>query len=56
MPAEETTLTDLMFKQISTASRGAGVDLYGLTESGKVFLFDEDKGYWVPIIMGTPTT
>jgi hypothetical protein len=30
------------------------VELYGLTDGGKVFLLDEDKGYWVPLVMETP--
>jgi hypothetical protein len=30
------------------------VELYGLTDDGKAFFLDEDKGYWVPLMMGTP--
>lgn len=54
MPPKEQELADLTFKQIATATRGAGVELYGLTDGGKVFLLDEDKGYWVPLVMETP--
>ncbi|MGD0264400.1 MAG: hypothetical protein ABSD47_05495 [Candidatus Methylomirabilota bacterium] len=54
MPPKKPELQDLTFKQIATANRGKQVELYGLTDDGKAFFLDEDKGYWVPLMMGTP--
>ena len=54
MPPKKKGLMDLTFKQIATATSAGKVDLYGLTDDGRVFLLDGKKGYWVPLVMGTP--
>jgi hypothetical protein len=58
MPAKKQQKTqrlmELTFKQIATATRGKEVELYGLTEKGKVFLLVKNRGYWTPCPMGTP--
>ena len=58
MPAKKQQKTqqlmELTFKQIATATRGKEVELYGLTENGKVFLLVKNREYWTPCPMGTP--
>jgi hypothetical protein len=58
MPAKKQKKTqplmELTFKQIATAPRGKEIELYGLTENGKVFLLAKNRGYWTPCPMGTP--
>ncbi len=54
MPAKMQQLMELTFKQIATATLGKEVELYGLTENGKVFLLVKNRGYWTPCPMGAP--
>ena len=44
---------ELAFQQISTATKGEDVEVYGLTAGGKVFFLDKDKACWIPILMRT---
>jgi hypothetical protein len=44
-------LEQLTFKMIAA---GAQDGLYGLTDEGKVFAWNQSKRYWVPMGMATP--
>lgn len=45
-------LEQLTFRMIAA---GPNRELYGLTNRGKVFVWNQGKRYWVPMGMATPT-